>query len=184
MRYVLSKLSALVAVAGVSALVVAGSTLAQDKEPEVKQIKLSDQQVTAFIAAQKDHEPLAKKLSEAGEEPDAATNAELEAIAKKHGFADYAEFGNVGDNIAMVLYAIDPETGKYVDPVEQMKQDRKETEADTKMPEKEKKEALADIDRGIAEAKPLEFKENIDVVSKHRAELETLLIKEGDAEQE
>ena len=37
--------------------------------------------VDSLIAAQKDHEPLAKKLSEAGEEPDAATNAEAGSAA-------------------------------------------------------------------------------------------------------
>ncbi len=61
----------------------------------------------AFITAQKDFQPLAGKLLEGGDKPNDALLGELETIAKKHGFASFTEFEDVGANITLVLDGLD-----------------------------------------------------------------------------
>ena len=56
----------------------------------VKQIKLTDKQIEGFIAAQKDMAAVAEKMQGNSDKPDPKMQAELEAIAKKHGFASFA----------------------------------------------------------------------------------------------
>ena len=46
--------------------------------------------------------------------PDPKVTAQLEAVAKKNGFACYDEYNNVVDNISLVLGGFDPATKKYV----------------------------------------------------------------------
>ena len=52
------------------------------------------------------------KLSDT--KPDAKVTAQLEAVAKKNGFASYDEYNNVVDNISIVLAGFDPVSKKYV----------------------------------------------------------------------
>ena len=46
--------------------------------------------------------------------PDAKVTAQLDAVAKKNGFASYDEYNDVVDNISLVLGGFDPATKKYV----------------------------------------------------------------------
>ena len=39
---------------------------------------------------------------------------QLEAVAKKYKFANYAEFEDVAENVGPVMSGIDPDTKKYV----------------------------------------------------------------------
>ena len=56
--------------------------------PAVKQIALTDKQVDGVIAAAKDMDALSEKMPESGK-PDPKLSAQLEATAKKYGFASY-----------------------------------------------------------------------------------------------
>jgi hypothetical protein len=60
------------------------------QQDDVKQIKLTDEQVKRFIAAQADLATIASKIQAAGDTPDPALQTELEGIAKKHGFGTRA----------------------------------------------------------------------------------------------
>jgi hypothetical protein len=146
---------------------------------EFKQVELTDKQVTAFIAAQKDFAPLASKLVEAGESPDEALTKELEDIAKKHGFASFAEFEDVGANITLILDGLDRSSGTFTDPVEKMKKELEDIKADDSIPAEDKKLAVDDLTQEIAASKPLEHKGNIEVVKKHVAEIEALIPEEA-----
>lgn len=159
------------------AVVIAGASVAVSaaSAQQLKQIKLTDKQVEGFVAAQADFAPLAEKLREGGEKPDPSLATKLDEISKKHGFTDFAEFEDVGANVTIVLDGLDPKTGTYSDPVEKMKKERDEIKADGSIPEADKKAALDDLDQEIAAAQPLQFKENIDVVNKHRAAIEKLV---------
>lgn len=153
-----------------------GLWLAPDAEAQqLKQIKLTDKQVEGFISAQKDFSPLADKLREGGEKPDPSLAGQLDDIAKKHGFKDFSEFEDVGANVTVVLDGLDPKSGEYADPVEKMKKERDEIKADTSIPENDKKLALDDLEQEIAAAQPLQFKENIEVVKTHRADIDKLV---------
>ena len=158
-------------------LVVAGMPATAQ---EIKQLQLSDKQVEAFIAAQKDFAPLASKLLEGGEKPSDALVAELEGVAKKHGFATFSEYEDVGANISIVLEGLDRKSGSYIDPVEKMKKELEDIKGDTTIPEDDKKLAIDDLNQEIAAAQPLKYKENVDVVKKHRDAIEKLIPEEGD----
>lgn len=165
---------------GSAALVLAAAVLvapsfAQDVE-ELKQIELTDKQVSGFIAAQKDLQPLSAKLLEGGDKPDDALKGELDSIAKKHGFDSFMEMEIVGANISLVLDGLDPKTGAYTDPVEKMKLELENIKADTSIPEDDKKLVIEDLNQEIAAAKPLQFQGNIEVVKKYQPELEKLTV--------
>ena len=146
---------------------------------ELKQVPLTDKQVAAFLAAQKDFAPLSGKLLEGGEKPDDALMKELEEVSKKHGFASFAEFEDVGANITIVLDGLDRSSGAYTDPIEKMKKELEEIKADESIPAEDKKLAIDDLTQEIAAAQPLKYKENVEVVKKHISELEKLMPEEG-----
>ncbi len=151
---------------------------------ELKQMALTDQQVTSFIAAQTDFAPLVVKLSEAGEAPDDALKGELDGVSKKHGFQSFDEYMDVNDNIAFVLGGLNSKTMAFTEPVERLKADLEEIKADNEIPDDEKKLAIEDLNQEIAATQPLKFKENIEVVKRHFAELVKLLPDEGSLEGE
>lgn len=158
---------------------MAGAGAPSATAQEFKQIELTDEKVAAFISAQKDFAPLASKLAEGGESPDPALTKQLEEIAKKHGFASFAEFEDVGANVTIVLDGLDRQSGTYTDPVEKMKKELDEIKADNTIPADDKKLAVDDLTQEIAAAQPLKYKTNIDVVKKHINEIEQLIPEES-----
>jgi hypothetical protein len=145
--------------------------LAQD----VKQIKLTDVQVTNFIAAQADLASMASKIQAAGEKPDPALQAELEGIAKKHGFTDFAELDDVAANISIVMAGLDAQSGTFTDPVEALQKELEDVKKDESIPEADKKQLTEELSEAIKTTPPLQNKENVDIVKAHRAEIEKAL---------
>ena len=76
-------------------------------EPEAKQIALTEKQIEGVLAAKKDFDAI-------GDKRPSDVPAELNAVAKKYGFASYADHETVVDNIKLVLAGVDPATKKYV----------------------------------------------------------------------
>jgi len=178
MSMFVSRLKSMALVLGLSAGLACAGALSATAQ-EFKQIELTDKMVASFIAAQKDFAPLAGKLAEGGETPDAELTKQLEEIAKKHGFASFAEFEDVGANITIILDGLDRASGTYTDPVEKMKKELDEIKKDDSIPPEDKKLAVDDLTQEIAAAKPLEHKANVDVVKKHIAEIEELIPEEA-----
>jgi hypothetical protein len=140
---------------------------APQEVPAVKQMALTEKQVQGVLAAQKDMDAITDKLSE-NSKPDPKVTASLEAVAKKNGFASYDEYNNVVDNISLVLAGFDPATKKYVGSDAVIKAQIAQVQADTKMPAKDKKEALADLNEALKQPAPaIENKGNIDLVGKY-----------------
>lgn len=135
----------------------------------VKQIALTEKQIEGVLAAQKDMEALDDKLpDDPNMKPDSKVAADLEAISKKSGFASYAEYNNVMDNISLVLGGFDPATKKYVGAEAVLKQQIAAVQADTKMPAKEKKQAVDDMNAALQTPVPVvENQGNIDLVAKY-----------------
>ena len=132
---------------------------------EVKQIKLTEKHIQSFIAAYKD---MAKIYEGANfDKPDPKVEAQAEAVAKKNGFASLAEYDDVSANISMIVSGIDPQTKKFTEPPEQIKNDIAALKADKSVPEAEKKQELAELDAALKDAKPIQFKENITLVLKY-----------------
>jgi hypothetical protein len=135
--------------------------------PTLKQIALTDKQIDGVLAAQKDMDAITEKLPE-NTAPDAKVMAQLDGVAKKHGFASYDDYNNVVDNVSLVLGGFDPTTKKYVGPEAVLKSQIAQVEADKKMPAKDKKDALDELNQALKSPAPqLENKGNIDLVGKY-----------------
>lgn len=135
--------------------------------PALKQIVLTDKQLDGVLAAQKDMDAITEKLPE-NTAPDQKVIAQLDGVAKKHGFASYDDYNNVVDNISLVLGGFDPATKKYVGPEAVIKAQIAQIQADKKMPAKDKKEALDELNEALkTPAPPVENKANIDLVGKY-----------------
>ncbi len=142
---------------------------------DVKQIKLSDDQVTHFISAQADLAVIAGKIQAAGDKPDPALQTALENIAKKHGFTNFAELDDVAANISIVMAGLDSGTGNFVDPVDALKKEHEEVEKDSTIPAADKKQLLDELNEAINTTPRLQYRENVDIVKAHRAEIEKAL---------
>jgi hypothetical protein len=142
---------------------------------DVKQIKLTEDQVTHFIAAQPDLASIASKIQAAGEKPNPALQAELEGIATKHGFGNFAELDDVAANISIVMAGLDSGTGNFVDPVDALKKERDEVQKDSSIPDADKKQLLDELNEAINTTPKLQYRENVDIVKAHRAEIEKAL---------
>jgi hypothetical protein len=163
-----------------ASLASSGTALAQAKQqpapaqqaapaqaPELKQIALTDKQLEGVLAAQKDMDAITEKLPE-NTAPDQKVIGQLEAVAKKNGFAGYDDYNNVVDNISLVLGGFDPTTKKYVGTEAVIKAQIAQVQADKKMPTKDKKEALDELNEALKTPAPqIENKANIDLVAKY-----------------
>lgn len=139
----------------------------QVQNAALKQIALTEKQIEGVLAAAKEMDPLTEKLPESGK-PDPKLLAELEGVARKNGFASYDDYNNVVDNISLVLGGFDPATRKYVGPEAVIKAQIAQVQADKKLPAKDKKEVLADLNDALkSPAPPIENKGNIDLVTKY-----------------
>src|SRR5580704_7931746 len=140
---------------------------AQAAPPPVKQMALTDKQIAGVLAAQKDMDAITQKLP-----PNAAPSpkvvAQLDAVAKKNGFASYDEYNDVVDNVTLVLSGFDPATKKYVGFDAATKAQIAQVQANKQMSAKDKKDALADLNESLkSPPPPIENKGNIDLVAKN-----------------
>jgi hypothetical protein len=169
-----------------------GSALAQAKmapapapqamaQPEpVQQMALTDKQVEGVIAAAKDMDAITEKMPD-NAKPDPKITAQLEAAAKKYGFASYDDYNNVVDNISLVLGGFDPTTKKYVGTEAVIKAQIAQVQADKKMAAKDKKDALADLNQALKMPdQPVQNKGNIDLITKYYDKLAAIM---GDDQQ-
>ena len=145
------------------------------QEPALKQIALTDKQIESVLAAQKDMDAVTDKLPE-NAAPDPKIDAKLDEVARKYGFGNYPESNTVIDNISLVLGGIDPVSKKYVGAEAVIKAQIAQVQADKKMPAKDKKEALADLNEALKQKQPaVENKGNIDLVLKYYDKLSEAL---------
>jgi hypothetical protein len=145
--------------------------------PQLKQIALTDKQIEQMLAAQKDIDAIAEKMPDKpGAKLDPKLTAQLEDTAKKYGFASFAEYNEVVDNVGLVLSGFDPQTKSYVGPEAVIKAQIAALQADKKMPAKDKKAALADLNDALKTPAPaIENKGNIDLVAKNYDKLSAAL---------
>jgi hypothetical protein len=140
---------------------------------EVKQIKLTDKHIQGFMAA---YEDIAKVYDGAeSDKPDPKADAQAEAVAKKHGFASLAQYDDVSMNISMIMSGIDPQTKKFTEPPEQIKNEIAALKADKSISDAEKKEDLTQLEAELKNARPIQFKENIALVLKYFDELAPIM---------
>lgn len=136
------------------------------QQPALKQIALTEQHINQLVAAQKEVDDLTAKLPEGPKaKPDPKLTAQIEDTVKKHGFASFAEYNEIADNVGLVLSGVDPKTKAYVGPEAVIKAQIAELQADKKVPTKEKKAAMAELNAALKSPGPaVENKANIDLV--------------------
>ena len=161
------------AAAAIVLVALAGAVSAQDV---IKQVKLEEAAIKGFIAAQADMVKVSEKLAGApSDKPDPKIQAELEEIAKKHGFKDFANYDDVAANIAMVMAGIDPQSGAYTDPIASIKKEIEDVTNDKALQEKDKKQMLEELNEALKVTPPLQFPENVELVKKYRTEIDKVL---------
>ena len=160
------------------ALAVFGPSMASAQE--VKQIRLTEKHMQGFIAVSEDVAQLYDGVNQ--DNPERKLEAQAEALVKQNGFANLAEYDDVSTNIAMIMSGIDPQTKKFTEPPEQIKQQIDAVKSDKSIPEAEKKEDLEQLDTALKSAKPIQFKENIALVLKYFDKLTELMQGQGPAD--
>jgi hypothetical protein len=148
---------------------------AQPAPPPLKQMALTDKQIDGVIAAQKDIDAITQKLPP-NVAPSQKAIAQLDAVAKKNGFASYDDYNDVVDNISLVLSGFDPTTKKYVGFDAATKAQIAEVQANKQMSAKDKKDALAELNESLkSPPPPVANKGNIDLVGKNYDKLADVL---------
>lgn len=149
---------------------------AAQQVPEMKQMALTDKQIEGVLASQKEIDAITDKIPEAqADKPDAKVQAQLDTVAKKYGFASYADYSDVVDNISLVLSGIDPKSKAFTQPPEALKKQITLIQADTKMPAKDKKAALDEMNEALKTTPTVQFPDNITLVTKNYDKLSAAL---------
>jgi hypothetical protein len=137
-------------------------------EQAAKQIQLTEKQILGFIAAQKDMAPILEKIQgPSADQLPPQLKADLEAVAKKHGFKDFNDYDEVTANITMVMSGIDPKTKVFAEPSIAIKEEIQEVTANKELPAEEKKQMLEELNEALKSAQPIQFPGNIELVKKH-----------------
>src|SRR4051812_2630071 len=153
----------------------AGPQAAPPQAAPMRQMALTEKQIEGVLAAAKEIDAITDRIPQ-NAKPDPKIDAQLDAVAKKNGFAGYSEYNGVVDNISLVLGGFDPATKKYVGTETVMKAQIAQIQADKKMPAKDKKAALADLNDALKSPPPaIENKGNIDLVAKYYDKLAAAL---------
>jgi hypothetical protein len=140
---------------------------AASPEEGLKQDALTDQQIDAFLAAQKDVEAIVAKAPE-GDGPDPKVMEQLEAVAKKYKFANYAEYDDVAGNIGLVMSGIDPDTKKYVGAEAVIKKEIASVEGDKSLRPDDKQVQLEQLRAELkSPPEPVKIPANIELVTKN-----------------
>jgi hypothetical protein len=160
-------------IAAFAAIAVVHFSGAVSAQAPVKQMKLTEKQVEGFIAAHKDMGAVAEKME--GDKPDPNVQKQLESIARKFGFKDFNDYDDVASNIALVMAGMDPQTKAFTDPPTAIKREIDEVTADKSMPEKERKQALDELNEAMKMAQPIQYPGNIELIKKYYDRLEPLL---------
>jgi hypothetical protein len=145
-----------------------GAVRAQD----IQQIKLSEKHIQGFIAAD---DEMARIYGANIDNSDPKVTAQGETVARKNGFASLAEYDDVSMNIAILMSHIDPKTRKFTEPAERVREEIAALKADKSVSEEAKKEALAELEMALKGAKPIQFKENIALVTRYYDKLLPLM---------
>ena len=106
---------------------------------------------------------------------DPKIQAELEAIAKKHGFANFDEYNIVSANVWMVIAGVDALTKKFTDPRVALEAEIANITADQTTPAAEKKRVLDELNEALKATQPLQYSSNIDLVLKYYDKIEAAI---------
>ena len=116
------------------------------------------------------------------DQANAKYQAELEAVTKRHGFKDFAEYEAVAANIWLVMAQMDPQTKTFADPQILIKKEIEDASADKTIPDSERKQLLEELNQALKSAESIQFPSNIEVVEKYydKIDVTTIAAYDGD----
>lgn len=164
LRYAIHLLFAFSIVA--ASLAGSGSAEAQ----ATAQIALNAAHLDGLIKSFEEVRALEEKLP-AGPKSDAA----VEALVKKYGFKNMAEWNAVYESVSIVIEGMDEETKKYVGPGHSTKQAIAEVKADKTLSAAERAEQLKELNEDLADVQPVQFPGNIELVTRYYDRLDAAL---------
>jgi hypothetical protein len=136
----------------------------------LEQIELTEKQLQSFVASQKDIEAIEEIMTTNDlRKPGDKLLAELDRVAKKHGFAGAAELDAVATNVEMIVAGIDPKTRKFsaLAVATAMQEEMEAVEKETSLDAKQKQEILDDL-RDLRDAiNSIKHPANIELVTKY-----------------
>lgn len=142
----------------------------------LKQIELNEKQIESLLAAQKEMDAVSDKLpAGASDNPDPKLQAQFDAIVKKNGFASFDDYGAVYDNVSLVMSGIDPKTKAFTEPPEALKKQIAAVQAEAKIPAKDKKAILDDMNDALKTIEPVKYPGNVTLVTKYYDKLGALM---------
>jgi hypothetical protein len=147
---------------------------AEPDEVELDQIELTADQIDAYIAAQTAIKPITARLK-GNAQPTEKMLAQMEAIAKKAGFKDFDEFGNVESNIGFVFTGTDPQSKKFTEADVLISQEIAKVNADKNTPPAQKKRALQELQEALKSAPKLKYPANAELVAKNYDRLKPVM---------
>lgn len=151
---------------------------AKQQASAARQMALNEKHIESLLAAHKDIDAFTAKTSPSASvaQTNASVVAQLDALVKKHGFANYSEYTIVLDNIGLVMAGMDPTAKTYIGPAAVTKQKIAMIQADRSMSAEDKKEALSELDAAAKAPLPaVEHKGNIDLVAKYFDKLAAIM---------
>jgi hypothetical protein len=154
----------------------------QPEDLEIDQVQLTAAQIDAYIATEKEIAPLTARLK-GNAQPSKQMMTQMEGIAKKNGFKDFDEFGDVGANIGMVFGGINPESKKY-EPEELIRREIAAVTADQKIPAAQKRQILQEMQRASTSVPKLKYPANADLVASNYDRLKPVMMGDQPAAQQ
>ncbi len=130
----------------------------------VRQIELSEEKITQYLAAKPLFDAI---LAKAAAAPEPRLMRLLNETARKKGFADYADYESAAINIVWVLTGIDPLSRKYVGIQAVTKQEAAVLLSDAALSPRDRKLRLDPLRAQMLTAAPMKFASNAALVTKY-----------------
>src|SRR5579863_10374818 len=137
----------------------------------IQQIALSDDEIAHYIAATPVFDAIISKVQNDPAAPDPHLLVALNAAAQHNGFADYADYESVADNIVWILTGIDPLSRKFIGIPAVTHEQAADVVADKSLSANEHKRRIAVLHAQILTAAPVKFADNVALVTKYYDQL-------------
>ena len=146
-----------------------GAAQADDKAQLLKleQIELNERHIKGYLKISPKLVKMFDRIDKAGDTPDDKLAVELEALAKEGGFSSFDELETAVSNITFVMSGINEDDGTFREPVDVLKQELADTEADQDLKGNDKAELVAAIKESIEHTPKLKHRANVALVQKH-----------------
>ncbi len=157
------------------AIGAAAPLTASAQQDEFKQVQLTDANVQNYIKAHSELQGLLEQIEKAGDKPEPKLIAQLETLAKKHGFSSFDDLDAVSSTIAFIVTGFDLESGEFIEPRKAMQEEIAMLKKDKALKEDERNEIIKELEEAVKTTPDVAHKENIALVKKYLRDLEKIM---------